>query len=197
MKQNSRKNRPFPQSDPSVSMNSCSDEELFLEAMADVREITEFREIPYTSPRPVPIRKRKEPDCHETLKRIVGGEEKMTISLTGEYIEWLCPEARRDLAGRLHRGEFAVQDYIDLHGMTQGEAETSFADFMRQAIRKRLACVKVIHGRGLRSPRGPVLKSCVESWLRGNLRKWVIAYATARDSDGGLGASYVLLKTRG
>lgn len=180
---------PGPQEPP-------SDEDIFRQAMADVREIAEFREIPYESPSPMPVRKRKEHDCHAILRRIVKGEEKLAISLTGEYIEWLRPDARKDLAARLHGGDFAVQDYIDLHGMTSAEAEAAFGEFLTQALRRRLTCVKVIHGRGLRSPRGPVLKAHVEKWLRGTLRKSVVAYATARDTDGGLGATYVVLRTR-
>jgi DNA-nicking Smr family endonuclease len=54
--------------------------------------------------------------------------------------------------------------------------------------------VKIIHGRGLRSPRGPVLKEKLIKRLSGKYRKHVVAFVTARQCDGGLGALYILLK---
>jgi DNA-nicking Smr family endonuclease len=54
-------------------------------------------------------------------------------------------------------------------------------------------CVRIIHGKG-KSSEGklPVLKGKVNSWLR--QRDEVIAFCSARPSDGGTGAVYVLLK---
>jgi DNA-nicking Smr family endonuclease len=52
--------------------------------------------------------------------------------------------------------------------------------------------VRIIHGKGLRSgTRGPVLKLLVSSYLQrvGN----VLAFASAREVDGGSGAILVLL----
>jgi DNA-nicking Smr family endonuclease len=171
-----------------------TEEELFREAMSGVREIAEFREIQPKKPpgfKPPPAR---EENGVEALREIINGRRKITLTDTDEYVEWVRPGMRRDVAGRLHKGEFSVQDYIDLHGLTEEEAEGECAAFIRLSVRKRLFCVKVIHGRGLRSPGGPVLKRALERWLRGPLRKHVLAYATARDVDGGLGATYVLLK---
>ncbi len=171
-----------------------TDEELFIEAMAEVREIREFREIPYKSPRKIKPRTIPPENCLEILKQIVKGEGKIRLSDTGEYMEWTSPQVRSDITRRLHQGDFAVQDSIDLHGMTLGEAEEALALFFRDAVKRRLFCVKVIHGRGLRSPNGPVLKEAFRKLLHGPFSKWVLAYATAKDCDGGLGATYVILK---
>ncbi len=170
-----------------------TDQELFQEAMADVREIREFREIPFTSPKGVKPRSIRNEDVFEILAEIVRGERKIRISDTGEYMEWTSPRMRGNLTGKLHRGDFAVQDTIDLHGMTLIEAEEALTFFFRDAVKRRLFCVKVIHGRGLRSPRGPVLKEAFRKLLHGPFSKWVLAYATAKDCDGGLGATYVVL----
>ncbi|MBF0554323.1 MAG: Smr/MutS family protein [Nitrospirae bacterium] len=86
-----------------------------------------------------------------------------------------------------------MQDYLDLHGYTLEEAEIMAGEFIRDSVRRRLRCVKIIHGRGLRSPSGPVIKDALMRWLTGR-RKYVKAFATARGCDGGLGAVYVLLK---
>jgi len=173
-----------------------TDQEVFSEAMADVREIKEFREIPFQKTPGIKPRVAQGDDSVEVLRKIVEGKKKIRLSDTGEYMEWACPSIRGNISKRLHEGCFAVQDSIDLHGMTLGEAEEALNLFFSEAIRKRLFCIKVIHGRGLRSPQGPVLKGALSKWLHGSLRKWVLAYATAKDCDGGLGATYIILRSR-
>jgi DNA-nicking Smr family endonuclease len=173
-----------------------TDEEIFLEAMADVRERQEFRKIPYSSPAMIKIRSPQSEDAIEVLKEIVQGKKKIRLSDTGEYIEWTRPGARKDLAKRLHRGDFSVQDYIDLHGLTLSEAEEAIIQFFKRALTMQYSCVKIIHGRGLKSSHGPVLKDALIKWLQGPFRKLILAYVTAKDCDGGLGATYVLLKLR-
>ena len=173
-----------------------TDEEIFLEAMADVRERQEFRKIPYSSPTMIKIPSPQSEDAIEVLKEIVQGKKKIRLSDTGEYIEWTRPGARKDLAKRLHRGDFSVQDYIDLHGLTLSEAEEAIIQFFKRALTMQYSCVKIIHGRGLKSPHGPVLKDALIKWLQGPFRKLILAYVTAKDCDGGLGATYVLLKLR-
>ncbi|HTR45078.1 MAG TPA: Smr/MutS family protein [Thermodesulfovibrionales bacterium] len=173
-----------------------TDEDIFSEAMADVREIPEFREIPCKVPPRRKYRSARAHESNEALERIVTGRERIRLSDTGEYIEWSSPLIRRDVTKRLHEGGFAVQDSIDLHGMTLVEAEEALKCFFAEAIRRRSFCVKVIHGRGLRSPNGPVIKEAMKVWLQRSFRKRIVAYATAKDRDGGLGATYVLLKQR-
>jgi len=173
-----------------------TDEEIFREAMSDVREITEFRKIlPGQPPNIVPLPSQKD-DSLDVLSDIVKGKTKIRLSDTAEYIEWVRPRIRKDIAEKLHRGEFSVQDSIDLHGMTLVEAEEALSCFFRTAIQKRLFCVKVIHGRGLRSPQGPVLKEALKRFLHRSFSKWILAYATAKHSDGGLGATYIILKSK-
>ncbi len=173
-----------------------TDEEIFTDAMAGVREIKEFREMPPKQPPRVKFIPEQKEDSLEDLRRIVKGELKIRLSDTGEYIEWTRPNARQDIVQRLHRGDFSVQDFIDLHGMTLIEAEEALFLFFKEAIRKRLFCIKVIHGRGLRSPNGPVLKEALKNLLQGSFRKWILAYSSAKDCDGGLGATYIILKSK-
>jgi DNA-nicking Smr family endonuclease len=93
---------------------------------------------------------------------------------------------------RLRRGEYAVRDELDLHGMTQEEARLALGDFLAEAAHHGRRCVRVIHGKGRGSGhRGPVLKSAVNRWLRrhGDVQ----AFCSARRIDGGTGALYVLL----
>jgi len=188
-------NRHFPLKEPDVAEGK-SDEELFREAMSDVREIPEFRNIlPGHGTKVDPLPRQKD-DSLDILNRIVRGETKMRLSDTAEYIAWVRPHTRKDIIQKLHRGDYSVQDTIDLHGMTLIEAEEALSFFFRQAIQKRFFCVKVIHGRGLRSPQGPVLKEALKRLLHRSFSKWILAYATARYNDGGLGATYIILKSK-
>jgi DNA-nicking Smr family endonuclease len=94
---------------------------------------------------------------------------------------------------RLRRGEYSIRDEIDLHGMTQDEARAALGAFLAESALHGRHCVRVIHGKGRGSGnRGPVLKSAVNRWLRrhGAVR----AFCSARRSDGGTGALYVLIE---
>ena len=181
-----------------------TDREIFLEAMEGVRQIKEFQTAAFPArPKPKPPEKgawgvsslADEAFVMRHLSALVRGKARITLSQTGEYIEWTGPGTPSGLARRLHGGEFTVREYIDLHGMTRDEAFGAMRSFLLEARVKRTFCVKVIHGRGLRSPAGPVLKEAVRKWLEGPFRKYVLAYSSARACDGGPGATYVILKS--
>jgi DNA-nicking Smr family endonuclease len=172
------------------------EEEVFREAMEGVREIGKFRRLPLRRPAVQRTFGKGKDAGMEALLDLVEGRAHITLSDTDEYVEWVRPGLRKDTARRLHAGEFSVQDFLDLHGLTAGEAGAELAGFVKDAVRRNLYCVKVIHGRGLRSPGGPVLKKAVLRMLGGPMRKHINAFATARQKDGGLGALYVLLRRR-
>ncbi|RJS95413.1 DNA mismatch repair protein MutS [Salinisphaera sp. Q1T1-3] len=96
---------------------------------------------------------------------------------------------------RLRRGHYRCDGEIDLHGMIVDVARRCLAEFLQDALDRGHRCIRVIHGKGLRSGhRGPILKTKVAGWLA--QREEVLAYASARPVDGGTGALYVLLKKR-
>ena len=99
-------------------------------------------------------------------------------------------------SGSLHEGRFSVQAYLDLHGFIVPDAEDELDEFILDALKKGLSCIKIIHGRGLRSVKGARLKHVVVKRLSGHFRRDIIAYVTARQCDGGLGALYVLLRKK-
>jgi DNA-nicking Smr family endonuclease len=98
-----------------------------------------------------------------------------------------------DVLPRLRRGHWSVQRHLDLHGMTREVAREALAQFIRQAERDGLRCVRIVHGKGNGSPgREPVLKAKVRGWLV--QKDAVIAFAQAAPHDGGHGAVLVLLR---
>ena len=93
---------------------------------------------------------------------------------------------------RLRRGQYRIEAEIDLHGMVVAEASAMLAQFVREARAGGLRCIRVIHGKGLRSgTRGPVIKNTVNALLR--RCDPVLAFASARPVAGGTGATLVLL----
>ena len=128
------------------------------------------------------------------LEAIVKGRQHIDLSNTQEYVEWVHPDFSDRFLNDLHDGRYSVQDCLDIHGLILDEAEIVVDRFIRESITKSLRYIKIIHGRGLRSPNGPVLKSAVVHWLSRRFRKFIVAFVTARRCDGGLGALYILLK---
>ncbi|BAU22637.1 hypothetical protein THC_0237 [Caldimicrobium thiodismutans] len=119
------------------------------------------------------------------------------LPLTSEYMEGKRKSVNPETLWKLKEGYFSIQATLNLRGLFLEEARLLFEDFMENALKKGLSCVLIIHGRGLSSRGEPVLKKKVREWLeRGPFRKFVLAYASARPCDGGLGATYVLLSSR-
>lgn len=146
------------------------------------------------------IRMQSESDSRNILKEIIQGKRPLQLENMQEFVSWLHPRAFRAypayLIQHLHEGTYSVQDYLDLHGMTVEMAETALNGFLKHALSRTFRCVKIIHGRGLRSAAGPVLKERVVALLQTRHAKQVVAYVTARPNDGGLGAVYVLLRRK-
>jgi DNA-nicking Smr family endonuclease len=114
---------------------------------------------------------------------------------TGDDPAYVRPGITRQVLRRLRRGEWQSQAELDLHGLTKHEAKIELAEFLHECKRRGIRCIRIIHGKGLRSPnREPVLKLHVRHWL--TLRDEVLAYVQARAVDGGGGALVVLLKGR-
>jgi DNA-nicking Smr family endonuclease len=81
---------------------------------------------------------------------------------------------------------------LDLHGHTAARAQVKLQSFIEDAAYSGCRCVLVITGKG-----AGVLQSHVPDWLkRAPLSGLVLALAEARQTDGGSGAFYVLLRRR-
>lgn len=186
---------------PERRMNA-DENQYFLEAMSDVEPLNDFKSK-ITRPPDITIRPAHpapddELEAMAHLSDLVSGTAEMDITFSDEYIEGSVHGLDRKLLARLKKGEFPVQDYVDLHGLTKQEAELRICDFLLQSHRVGLRCVLVVHGRGLNSENQiPVLKERLPAWLmRGPVKRIVLAFSTAKPYDGGTGAIYVLLRRR-
>jgi DNA-nicking Smr family endonuclease len=117
-----------------------------------------------------------------------------TLLDTDERLGFRQPGVGPDVLARLRRGQWTIQRQLDLHGLTRDAAREALSQFLRQAERDRLRCVRIVHGKGNGSPgRQPVLKDKVRAWLV--QKDEVIAFAQAGAADGGHGAVLVLLRS--
>lgn len=112
---------------------------------------------------------------------------------TGDEQEFRRDGLPRTILRKLRRGQFAIQATLDVHGLRRAEAHRATQELLADARQRQWRCVKIIHGKGLHSPRGlPVLKHRVEISLRQN--DDVLAYCSAPTWAGGHGATLVLLR---
>jgi DNA-nicking Smr family endonuclease len=103
----------------------------------------------------------------------------------GEPLKFLRPGHSPDLLRKLRRGEWRVEDELDLHGLNRSQAAHAVSDFLDEAAGMR--CVRIVHGKGL---------GVLRETLRGALpaRAEVLGFVEAPAAQGGSGAVLVLLK---
>jgi DNA-nicking Smr family endonuclease len=170
-----------------------SDFELFREAMADVRPLPADGRIEPASPRRPPEAVQQERDDREALRELLTGID-LDAAETGEELQWLKPGYQPRILRRLRRGHYAIADTIDLHFMDVATARQVLLDFIDRSLEANRACVRIIHGKGLRSRGTPVLKALTRRVLWKHPQ--VIAFASCRVVDGGTGATLALLSAR-
>ncbi len=114
----------------------------------------------------------------------------------------LAPLERR-LKRELRRGRAAIDDALDLHGLTQAEAHGALRGFLVSAQARGEKLVLVVTGKGkpaafsswLDEP--GVLRRLAPHWLREpDLRALVLGFEEAGPAHGGSGALYVRLRRR-
>lgn len=164
---------------------------LFREAVRGVRPLQHQRAAP-SSPRRPPHARFARADRAAVLEESLDTEGADPELASGEELVFLRPQVQPAVLRKLRRGQYRVQREIDLHGLTVAQAKAILREFLAEAVVRQVRCVRIIHGKGLRSGhRGPVLKSAVNGVLRRTGA--VLAYVSARPVDGGTGAVYVLL----
>jgi len=90
--------------------------------------------------------------------------------------------------------KLAMQDQLDLHGLTSDGARVLLQAFLHHAMAQNFRCVRVIHGKGINSQAGvAVLKIRTRHWLMQHAA--VLAYCDAPENQGGGGAVLVLLRS--
>jgi DNA-nicking Smr family endonuclease len=106
---------------------------------------------------------------------------------SGEPLKFLRPGHSPDILRKLRRGNWRVDDELDLHGLNRVEAARVVRDFLIQSVDEEMRCVRLVHDKGagvLRETLRAVLPACAE----------VLGFVEAPPDQGGSGAVLVLLK---
>jgi DNA-nicking Smr family endonuclease len=166
---------------------------LFRAAVADATPIAADR-IHHEPPPPPPIARQRQRDERAALTESITAPVLLDLHLEGgDEAAWLHPGMSPNVLRDLRRGRWVVQAHLDLHGMTRDEARHHVALFLRECLAREQRCVRIVHGKGLGSPRRePVLKKLVLGWL--GQRQEVLAFCQARPAEGGAGAVTILLR---
>jgi len=125
-----------------------------------------------------------------------GGGPALAIQRIGEQVEGRSPGADDALLRRVRNGEYPPEERVDLHGLPAAVARRAVEETLKRVWFRGGRCFLVIHGRGQHSEDGtPVLKELLFEWLgQPPLVERVVAFTSARGRDGGVGATYVLLR---
>lgn len=168
-------------------------DDAFREAVRDVEPMRPPNRVEPFRLRAQPLARQRLLDeqevLHELARSADPGADDIELDEDGVFLRQGLP---RDILRKLRRTHWKIQDELDLHGLGADEAALATAAFVAAARRRGLRCVRVIHGKGLRSPgREPVLKRRIRRLL--TRRDDVLAFVEPRAAHGGGGAVVVLL----
>jgi DNA-nicking Smr family endonuclease len=166
--------------------------EVFRKAVGRVDPVRAPQRVEPYRVRPAPIPAKRREDERAVLAELA----RLTFDDDAEIEDdasYLRPGLPRDILRKLRGTHWVIQDHLDLHGLTADEAALEMAAFLGACARRGLRCVRIVHGKGLRSPgREPVLKRRVRKLL--TRREEVLAFVEPRAVQGGGGAVVVLLE---
>lgn len=167
---------------------------LFAASVGTVLPLRKPASAPPARPRPAAEARQRQRDEAAVLVESISDQfDAETLLDTDDELSYRRAGVGVDVVRKLRRGVWVLQDEIDLHGLRRDEARERLAGFLREAVGAGFRCIRVVHGKGHRSPgREPVLKAKVKSWLMQH--DSVLAFTYARAADGGHGALIVLLR---
>ena len=190
-------------SDKNSGKNSKQDSEiseedlaLFRDQISDVRPLKSDERVEAIkkqhSPRPLRKSQLNIDDDHTAIEILSDPVDLREVEVE-DVLFFARPGIQQKVQKKLRRGEFSIEDELDLHGYTVIEAKTAIQEFFKECKKYQKRYVRIIHGKGYRSEQKiPVLKTHVAYWLPQH--NDVMAFASAQAKDGGTGALYVILK---
>ena len=125
---------------------------------------------------------------------IDGMSDQFVIDVGAEdELMWRRDGVQETQLRKLKLGQIAFEGSLDLHGMTVEKARETLWDFIAEATKLEVRCVRVTHGKAARlDGTRPMIKSHVNTWLRQHPQ--VLGFASCNARHGGTGAVYVMLK---
>ena len=170
------------------------DELLFRLELEDVQPLNHTPRSDSRPPQPAPKPRQRQLDEQAVMSELLEMPDDPVDFETGEELMFLRAGFQRRYLTRLRRGQYSIRDSLDLHHMNEATASSSIMSFVDQSVSAGFGCVRIVHGKGLRSRNGPKLKMLTRRLL--SRHPSVIAFASCKPSDGGTGAVTVLLRNR-
>ena len=129
----------------------------------------------------------------ETIK-VDGLSDQFVIDVGAEdELYWAREGVQEGQMRKLKQGQVGFEGSLDLHGMKVEQARDTLWEFIAEAVRREIRCVRVTHGKAARlDGKRPLIKSHVNTWLRQHPQ--VLGFASCLPRHGGTGALYVLLR---
>jgi len=177
-----------------VRVEAAADSDLFRREIGAIAPLNAPPRARARRAPPVPLPLQTQRDEQAVLHEAISDDfDPEALLDTDDSLYYHRPGVSAEVVKKLRRGTWIVQAQLDLHGMRREEAREALQAFIREAGKRGLRCVRVIHGKGLGSVgKEPVLKGKVRAWLV--QKEEVIAFCQARPHDGGAGAVLVLLQ---
>jgi DNA-nicking Smr family endonuclease len=170
---------------------------LFRDAVRDVRPLRSTRAAPPAGRRPKARARFARAERRAVLAESLAasGTALTPVIEAGDELLFRRPDLSSQVFRQLRRGHFRVEAECDLHGLTRAQAGQVLSEFVAEALLRGWRVLRVVHGKGHGSgQRGPVLKHLVNAYLQ--RVGTVLAFASGREVDGGVGATLVLLARR-
>ena len=129
----------------------------------------------------------------DTVK-VDGLSDQFVIDVGAEDpLYWAANGVQEGQMRKLKQGQIGFEGSLDLHGMTVEKARETLWDFIAEATRFEVRCIRVTHGKAARlDGKRPLIKSHVNTWLRQHPQ--VLGFTSCLAKHGGTGAVYVMLK---
>jgi len=163
---------------------SPEDQALFLAAIGGATPLDTRDRIPV--PPPTPPSPMRVVELPPAVKLTVEGDSRRYAAR--------APGVSRAQISELRAGKVHAEETLDLHGQTVEAGKQLLREMLIAAHRIGRRCLLVVHGKGTHSDHGAPLREAVLEELLGSLSGFVRAMATAAPSDGGEGATYVMLR---
>jgi DNA-nicking Smr family endonuclease len=172
-----------------------SDEDDFLDAMGDVRQIlVAKREIfkqASLDQATISIRRQSAlANLSRAVDPLADGEVKQLEP--GAILEYRKAGIQHGVYKSLRLGRYEIDARLDLHRLSVEQARQQVYQFIGDCMANDVRCALITHGKGEGRKTPAVIKSHIAHWLP--QMDAVLAFYSSQPRHGGAGACYILLK---
>ena len=129
----------------------------------------------------------------KAMQYLCRGYQQTLEEVTNGALYWAGNGVQDRQMRNLKLGQIPFDGSLYLHGMSVEKASETLWEFLAEATKLEIRCVRVTHGKAVRMDgRKPMIKSHVNTWLRQHPQ--VLGFSSCLAKHGGTGAVYIILK---